>query len=160
MSSILILLDKYKKENNVKVWLYPMYPFQFYNIWKDLLYDLSIERYQNLYIETILDPSYTLKVDKYGYWDKKLALKNGGYENYSEKLKTPNKAFEHTIDIISTYSDEERRILMGILAKGLSDEPESLQVFAELYKKINAVNYPKRLNNVLGIVSNDRKTLL
>ncbi|WP_048190510.1 hypothetical protein [Methanobacterium sp. SMA-27] len=159
MSTILILLDKYKDTKNVKVWLYPIYPFQFYDVWNDFVHDHNLELYKDVYIETLLDSTYTLKVDSYGYWEIKWALKEGGYENYAENLKTPNKAFEHTIDIISTYSDKERKILMGILAKGLSDEPDSLQVFAEFYLKINAVNYPKRLNKVLGIVSDDGKQI-
>lgn len=156
MSSILILLDRYKEQKPAKVWLYPMYQFQFYDIWRNLIHDSFIKIYKDLTIDTLIDSSYTLKVDRHGYWDKEWALKEGGYKDYSKTLKSPNKAFEHTIDIIFTYPDEEKKILMNILAKGLSDEPDSLQVFAEFYKKINAVNYPKRLNNVLGIVSVDQ----
>lgn len=158
MASILILLNKYEEEKYVKVWLYPMYPFQFHNIWTDFKEHL-MKKDKNVTIDTLLDSTYALQVDKHGFWDKKEALKFGGYENYSEKLKTPNKAFEHVMDIIFTYSDEERKILIRILAKGLSDEPDSLRVFAEFYKKINAVNYPKRLNKVLGIVSTSQKTV-
>jgi hypothetical protein len=54
-----------------------------------------------------------------------------------------------------TYPDEKKIILMGILAKALSDEPGSIQVFAEFFKNINAVNYPERLSNILGIVSKE-----
>lgn len=62
--------------------------------------------------------NYRLKVDEYGYWSENLALEYGGYENLAPKIKNQSydSHFEHVIDIISTYSDEQKRILLGILA--------------------------------------------
>ena len=59
------------------------------------------------------------------------------------------------MDIISTYSQEENFILKGILAKGLSDEPGSKEIFWEFYKRIKKVRYNDRINRVLGVLEED-----
>ena len=75
-------------------------------------------------------------VDEEGKWRKNDVLyKFGFYEPYY--VDNFDLKFENSVDIISTYSDDERAILYEILAKGLSDEPGSLQVFWEFYKKIS-----------------------
>ena len=91
-----------------------------------------------------------LFIDEEGKWTKNDALyKFGFYEPYY--VDNFDLKFENSVDIISTYSDEERAILNEILAKGLSDEPGSLQVFWEFYKKISKVQYKDRINNILGV---------
>ena len=89
-------------------------------------------------------------VDEEGKWRKNDVLyKFGFYEPYY--VDNFDLKFENSVDIISTYSDDERAILYEILAKGLSDEPGSLQVFWEFYKKISKVQYKDRINNILGV---------
>ena len=63
--------------------------------------------------------------------------------------------FETTVDIISTYSKEEKLIINEILAKSLSDEPGSKEIFWDLYKKFEKVSYKQRINRVLGMFEED-----
>ncbi|EKF86840.1 hypothetical protein [Methanobacterium formicicum] len=151
MASILILLDKYKNYPNLKIWFYPFSSFQFDDIWNDVS-NSYYKTYSSFDNKILTHSVYTLKIDKYGYWDDKEALKEGGYKNQLNSIKSPDKEFEHVIDIILTYPKEEKAILMGILAKGLSDESGSIQVFGEFYRKMQNVDYQKRLTTVLGLV--------
>lgn len=158
LSSLLIYLDKYKKYEGLKVWFYPATNFDFNDIWVDLRSNFfNIHPY--LDVEMIQSHDYSFSIDKYGYWDKKKALEEARFENRPETIENLDAAFERVIDIISTYPEEEMNILMGILAKGLSDESGSIKVFAEFFKKMSSVYYPQRLNNVLGIVSEHTETV-
>jgi len=83
--------------------------------------------------------------------NKEIVLLNGGFFPHSKEIDDPDLSFEHTIDIISTYSKENREILLEILAKGLSNEPGSVEVFGEFYYKIEKVNYVNRIKSVFGM---------
>jgi hypothetical protein len=155
MVRILILLNKYEKRKRCKVWIYPVYKFEFNDIWYNMD---EISTHRLLTTMIFIEPTYHLEVDEYGFWNEERALNNGGFENPYKKIENHDSQFEQMVDIISTYPDEERIILISILAKSLSNEPGSIQVFAEFYKKMNSVSYPERLNNVLGIVSKYTKT--
>lgn len=146
MSLILILINKYERKWS-KIWIYPVYPFHFNDIWFEMPYKTGQMLTTDFFIN-----ARNLKLDEFGIWDKESALKYEGYKK-PEKIKDYDFHFEQIIDIISTYPEEQKTILMGILAKGLSDEPGSIQVFAEFFEKVSSVRYPSRLNNVLGIIS-------
>lgn len=155
LSSLLIYLEKYKKYGELKVWFYPTTNFYFNDIWEDLESSFfKIHPY--LDVKMIQSHNYSFIIDKYGFRDKKTALEKAGFENHPETIENFDAAFERVIDIISTYPEEEKNILMGILAKGLSDESGSLKIFGAFYKKMESVNYKSRLTNVLGIVESNR----
>ena len=131
-------------------------PNSFFNdIWQDIE-SSSFEIRPYLDVETILNDTYCFSIDKYGIWNEDRALKEGEFENNPETIENFDASFERVIDIISTYPEEEKNILMGILAKGLSDESGSLQIFGTFYKKMESVHYKSRLTSVLGIVESNR----
>lgn len=149
MARILIFIDRYERKWS-KIWIYPVYTFQFNNIW----FDMPKKTYKLLDTMLFIE-GYNLEIDEYGFWNEDLALSHAGYKKPTTEIKNQNydKHFEHMIDIISTYPDEQKRILLGILAKGLSDEPGSIQIFGEFFKKISSIDYPERLNNILKGIS-------
>ncbi|CEL23993.1 hypothetical protein [Methanobacterium formicicum] len=147
---LLIIVDKFENSKNSKIFFYPISPFQFNDIQFDLDYKSTVYN-SNSDIPVEIFLHYHLTVDPSGRMTKNDALYNKGFENPLEVMKEPDIAFEHVIDIISTYNEEEKFSLYGILGKGLSDEPGSIYVFADFYKEIMKINYSDRLKTILGI---------
>ncbi len=93
-------------------------------------------------------------IDIEGVSTKENALKDFGFKQH-HNIYNYDLKFENCIDIISTYSEEEKMILIEILSKSLSDEPGSQKVFWEFYKKISEISYTNRINKVLGVLEKD-----
>lgn len=167
-------------KNDTKIWFYPISPQEFQNIWYKVPtpQDLRIPpeeahngkktTFKGFFTEMILTKPF--KMDLSGVLDKTSALCLAGFptptRKYGDnspfqykcfprhrKFPTSDFAFKYIIDIISTYSNDDKEVLWGILAKALSDETGALQVFIEFYNRIENVHYGNRLNSVLGIIS-------
>jgi len=95
-----------------------------------------------------------IMIDLDGTWNKEMALSQFGFYE-PHYVKFYDYQFEKTVDIISTYSKEEKLIINEILAKGLSDELGSKRIFWDLYKKFKKVHYKDRINRVLGMFEED-----
>jgi len=169
----LLKVLSYYDDKDVKIWFYPATPENFASMFKHLPAVPEIKNFKLKSIDkndrkSVFDFTYPLLfkpfivdeeklfIDEEGKWTKNDALyKFGFYEPYY--VDNFDLKFENSVDIISTYSDDERAILYEILAKGLSDEPGSLQVFWEFYKKISKVQYKDRINNILGVFADTKR---
>ncbi|BDZ67932.1 hypothetical protein [Methanobacterium ferruginis] len=161
-----IVIDNYGPTTSkfTKVFLTNSYPENFNDsFWGEIKDYSDIEasiKNATILSKSRMDEILFMKLNICHSWkDKTEFLCEEGFKYTEKGIKNPDFHFESMIDIISTYPDEEKKILMSILAKGLSDELGSINVFAEFFKKMNSINYPERLNNVLGIVSENPKTV-
>ena len=162
--SLLKIISYYNKED-IKVWFYPSSAKnfkndKFYSVLPDLnkLKSLTIDP-NDKKLSSLNNITYLLLlkpflIDLEGTWTKQTALSQFGfYEPYY--VDNFDYTFEKIVDVISTYSKEEKLIINEILAKGLSDEPGSEHLFWDLYKKFDKVSYENRINRVLGMFEED-----
>jgi len=165
VASLLSTLSCFEKYENFKVWFYPVTPekfnkMKFYPFRLHVLKNFEPKQHNpNTKYSLINDVTYPLllkplMVDISGEWSKEDALKYFGFFKPS-CVDNFDLEFENSVDIISTYSNEENIILKGILAKGLSDEPGSKAIFWDFYKRIKNIDYNDRINRVLGVLEED-----
>jgi hypothetical protein len=152
---LLTLANKWESHEE-NIFFIPIQLDEFNNVFFDInnkisSYDLSYGKKINPVIATWI-------VEKVpSFIDRESILHCKGYSETFHNIPDSNIVFEGIVDIIYTYPNEEQKILFNILAKGLSDEPGSIEIFAEFFEKMNSINYPERLDNILGIVSKDYK---
>ena len=162
--SLLRIISSYNKKE-IKIWFYPSTTEEFennkfdhnlpdLNNLKSINPNPNDKRFSSENNTTYLLLLKPFMIDLEGTWNKQMALSQFGFyePNYVYDF---DDTFENTVDIISTYSKEEKLIINEILAKGLSDEPGSKQIFWDLTKKFKKVNYKDRINRVLGMFEDD-----
>jgi hypothetical protein len=154
VGALFSLIAKYNGEN-VKIWFYPLSPERFNSNME--LYPTETEKLIEIYSrEDLQDDYFNLYffniVDKKGEWNKHDAIYKNEYKPFGT-FRSPDTAFEYAIDIIFSYPEDQKRAIMEILAKALSDEPGSLQLFMEFYRSIETVNYRDRLLKIFGVFS-------
>lgn len=154
----------YYDEEKVRIWFYPAIPEEFANDFScfprlpeldnfNLLKRASFLAIDNATYPLLFKP---FMIDSEGVSTKENALESFGFKKYYD-IYDYDLEFEKSIDIISTYSEEQKAILIEILSKGLSDEPGSQKIFWEFYKKISNISYTNRINIVLGVLEKDTK---
>ena len=154
----------YHDEEKVKIWFYPLETDEFPNYFSNFPPLPELNNFESIgdLKDSIMDvnkATYPLLskpflIDANGELTKERALNKFGFGT-PYPIRDYDLEFEKSMDIISTYSDDEKSILIEILSKGLSDEPGSQEIFWEFYKKIRNISYTNRINTVLGVLEKD-----
>jgi hypothetical protein len=145
--------------DNAWFWTYPCDADTFKDIWisasKVLKKNKVLEEPEDIIMDIIYNP-FKLNLGK--KWHKEEAVYMGGFTFFHLNQPLVFPFFEKVVDIISTYPNEERDILLKVLAKGLSDEPVSLIIFHEFYTSMQKLRYSDRLKTVLGLLNKDAES--
>lgn len=160
VGSLFSLMSKYEDDKKVKIWFFPLSPELYNNIMYG--YPMKTEDLFKLYSykKTLDDGNYSNlanfnMIDVNGSWGIIHAIVKNGYKLLFDPSTNLDNAFELTIDIISTYPEDQKIAIIEILGKALSDEPGSLQLFIEFYRNIEVVRYQDRLLKIFDVFSKE-----
>lgn len=154
-------IQSYKDKNYSGLWIYPCTPEEFEDIWISthiLLKEYKVNSYQNVKYITDVFARKPIKFNPGEKWGKTGAIYLEGFEGfngYPFQRHDLHSFFEKSVDMISTYPSQEMEIILKVLAKSLSEEPNSLLIFHEFFISMTKLDYKERLKNVLGIINKD-----